>query len=419
MPRHRHDASVDVRSIRRSAAASQLSRRTLIGGLLTAAGIAAVEATTAGRAAAATSAPAAAAPRTMPLRLGSNENPGGLGPSARQAFLAAADEANRYPGRAGQVLIDALAAHHGVEPTWILLAPGSGDLLRAATVAFTGGTRALIGAAPTFEAPARIAAAIGAPAHLVPVTADGALDLGAMAGKAEGAGLFFVCNPNNPTGAHVSATAVADFVARVKVAAPEAKVLVDEAYFEYVDDPGYATAVPLVKADPRVLVTRTFSKVFGMAGLRVGYAVAHPDTLAALRKQGSSGTLCSASLAAAAAALADTAHLGLERARNRDARRFAREQFEAAGYRVLPSSANFLMIDVRRDAGAFQALCRQHQMLVARPFPPLTTCVRLSIGTMAEMQEAVPALLGLLAAPAPVSARLAPSPFAPPLGGEC
>jgi histidinol-phosphate aminotransferase len=414
MPRHTHAASdVDVRIVP-SPARGQLSRRHLLGGLLSAAA-----------AGVAPSASAAPLPRsiadvrrpTTALRLGSNENPCGLCPSARQAFLAAADEANRYPGRAASALVEAVAAQHKVEPAWIYVTPGSGELLRAATVAFTSPTRALVVAAPTFEAPARVAGLIGAPVSAVPVTADGHLDLDRMAAKAAGSGLFFVCNPNNPTGSHVPATAVADFVATVKTAAPEARVLVDEAYFEYVDDPAYATAVPLAVADKRVLVTRTFSKIFGMAGLRVGYAVAHPDTIAALRKEGSSGILSSASLAAAAAALADTSHLATERARNEAARRFTRGRFEAAGYRVLPSSANFVMIDIKRDAGAFAGLCRQQQLFVARPFPPLTTCVRLSIGTMPEMEAAVPAMLGLLEAPA--SARVEPVAAGWSPGGAC
>jgi histidinol-phosphate aminotransferase len=274
-------------------------------------------------------------------------------------------------------------------------------------------------ASPTFEAPGRAASAIGAPVQAVPVTADGRLDLDAMAAKAPGAGMFFLCNPNNPTGASVPGTAVAEFVAKVKVAAPEARILVDEAYFDYVDDPGYATAVPLAQADPRLLVTRTFSKIFGMAGLRVGYAIAHPDTLAALRRQGSSGTLSSASLAAASAALADSSHLSAEKARNTAARRFTRERFEAAGYRVLPSSANFLMIDIKRDASTFQSLCREHQIVVARAFPPLTTCMRLSVGTQAEMDEAVPAMLSLLEAPPPASARLAALDHASTWDGAC
>ena len=104
-----------------------------------------------------------------------------------------------------------------------------------------------------------------------------------MLAKAAGAGLFFVCNPEQPHRRQRAGAALADFVARLKTVAPEARVLVDEAYFDYADEPGYATAVPLAMADPRVVVTRTFSKVFGMAGLRVGYAIAHPDTLPALR----------------------------------------------------------------------------------------------------------------------------------------
>ena len=145
-----------------------------------------------------------------------------------------------------------------------------------------------------------------------------------------------------------------DFVAKVKLAAPEARVLVDEAYFDYVDDPAYASAVPLAIADRRVLVTRTFSKLFGMAGLRVGYAIAHPETLDALRAPGAGGIMTggmsSASLAAAGAALADASYIATERARN-GSRRYTREKFEAAGFRVLPSSSNFVMIDVKREPG--------------------------------------------------------------------
>jgi histidinol-phosphate aminotransferase len=341
------------------------------------------------------------------LRLGSNENATGLGPAARAAFLAAIDDANRYPGRVWETLIEALTSHHQVDASWIHLTPGSGALLSAATLAFTGASRSLVTAAPTFEAPARTARRTGATVHAVPVTAEGRLDLEAMLAKAPGAALFFVCNPNNPTGGSVPGTALTAFVASLQKAAPEARVLVDEAYFEYADEPGYATAVPLAVADRRVIVTRTFSKLFGMAGLRVGYAIAHPDTIAALEAHGPNGTLSNASLAAAAAAFTDTSHIAAERARNRAVREATRQRFEAAGYRVLPSAANFVMVDVRRDAGAFGWACRQQRIAVARPFPPLSTFLRLTIGTQAEMDEAVPAILSLLDAPA--SARAEPT----------
>lgn len=429
MPRHRRDAyDVEPPSSVLSVARGQLSRRDMLGGVLSVAalGVAGVaDARPAGVAGVAGAAGVTGADgvrrTTTVLRLGSNENSGGLCPAARQAFLAAADEANRYPGRAGSVLAEALAARHQVDPSWIYLTPGSGELLRAASAAFTSPSRALVTAAPSFEAPARVAELVGAPVRAIPVTADGRLDLGGMAGKAAGAGLFFVCNPNNPTGSHVPAAAVADFVATVRTAAPEARVLVDEAYFEYVEDPAHASAVPLAIADRRVMVTRTFSKLFGMAGLRVGYAVAHPETLAALRTSGAGGVMTggmsSASVAAAGAALADASHAATARARNRDVHRYTRETFEAAGFRVLPSSANFVMIDVKRDAGTFGGECRRHQIVVARAFPPLTTHVRLTLGTMAEMQEAVPAMLALLRVPAPARAAAQPSPWMP--GDAC
>jgi histidinol-phosphate aminotransferase len=377
-------------------AGNRLSRRDVLGGLASAA---AVGVAAPGRAQ--TGSAAGEIRRTAAvLRLGSNENATGLGPAARAAFLAAVDEANRYPGRVWETLIGALTSHHQVEPSWIHLTPGSGALLTAATLAFTGASRSLVTAAPTFEAPARTARATGATVHAVPVTAEGRLDLAAMLGKAADAGLFFVCNPNNPTGGCVPGAALTAFVASLHKLAPEARVLVDEAYFDYADEPGYTTAVPLAVADRRVVVTRTFSKLFGMAGLRVGYAIAHPDTLAALEAHGPNGTLSNASLAAAAAAFTDTAHIAAERARNRAVREHTRQRFEAAGYRVLPSAANFVMVDIRRDAGTFGWACRRERIAVARPFPPLANGLRLTIGTQAEMDEAVPAILALLAAPA-------------------
>ena len=424
MPRDSHDAyDVDVPSSLSSLSRGQLSRRRLLGGVLSAAAAGVIAPS---RVAARGTGLDGAARSTdirrtnTLLRLGSNENPCGLGPAAKDAFLAAAGEANRYPGRAGQALIDALAAQHKVEPAWIYLTPGSGELLRAATMAFTSPSRSLVVASPTFEAPGRAAAAIGAPVHAVPVTAEGRLDLEGMAAKAAGAGMFFLCNPNNPTGASVPATAVASFVAMVKAAAPEARILVDEAYFEYVDDPGYATAVPLAQADPRVFVTRTFSKIFGMAGLRVGYAIAHPDTIAALRKQGSSGTLSSASLAAAAAALADTSapHRGAG-AEHRRARLHPRE---VRGGRVSRAAVLRELRDDRHQArrrrlrGAVPHSTRSAWPARSRRS---STCVRLSIGTQAEMDEAVPAMLALLETAPPVSARVAARATDWDAGGAC
>jgi histidinol-phosphate aminotransferase len=358
----------------------------------------------------------AAAIGGAPIRIGANENPYGLGPAAMEAIRGGLGEANRYGGGGGQQKLAAdLAALHGVPQDQILITPGSGEILRAATTAFTSTSRSLVSAAPTFEQPGRVAAQIGAPIHALPVLASGSLDLAAMAAKADGAGLFFVCNPNNPTGGASSAAAIRDFVASVRRVSNDAVILIDEAYYEYADDPGYATAIPLVATDPKLLVSRTFSKVYGMAGLRVGYAIGQPDVLGAMRRAVSQGTLSGVSAAAAAAALADRANTEKQKALNREARAFTRKAFEAAGYRVLPSEANFVMVDLRRPASGVQAMCRESGVIIARAFPPLTNYARISIGTMEEMRRAVEVMLPKLAAPAS-AVNLAP---AMAWDGEC
>ena len=134
-----------------------------------------------------------------------------------------------------------------------------------------------------------------------------------MAGASAGAGLAFVCNPNNPTGGINPEAAVADFVKEFRAAAPDGYVLVDEAYCDYVTAPSYASAIPITMTDPRVLVSRTFSKIHGMAGVRVGYVIGHPDALAAIRARSSAGTLSSVSAAAALASFEDQDYLVRQR----------------------------------------------------------------------------------------------------------
>ena len=322
------------------------------------------------------------------IRLDSNENPRGAGAGALAAVRRALGEASRYPLAQPDELRAAIAAAHGVGEDHVLLACGSTEVLRVAVDAFTSPARALVTAAPTFEEPARRATVIGTPVRAVPVGADLRLDLAAMADAARGAGLVFVNNPNNPTGTVHPASRVEAFVRRLLAGSPDTTVLVDEAYHEYVEDPAYASALPLALETPRVIVSRTFSKVYGLAGLRVGYAVARPETLEAMAPRQLTDALNVLGLTAAHAALADRALVARERRLNREAREFTRRFFERAGYRVAPSEANFMMIHVRRDAKAFQAACREHGVLVGRPFPPLATHARVSVGTMDEMRAA-------------------------------
>jgi histidinol-phosphate aminotransferase len=340
------------------------------------------------------------------IRIGANENPYGVGPMAAEAIRNTIASANRYPNELTMDLMKTLAKFHDVPVEWIGLSPGSGDVLRGATLTFTSASAHLVGAAPTFEAPARIAEMNGIPVKAPKVTDKGLLDLPAMAAQAAGAGMLYVCNPNNPTGGIVSAAAVTDFVAQVRKVNADAYILIDEAYSDLVDDTSFASATPLIKTDKRVIVSRTFSKIHGMAGLRVGYGIAQPETLTLLRKNLSMGNLAVTSIAAAIASMNDPENMKKQKALNRDTRLATKQAFEKAGFTVLPSEANFIMVDIKRDVREYQNACRQAGVLIARPFPPLDTYARITIGTVEEMQKATPIMLSLLqTSPHPTSAQ--------------
>ena len=330
------------------------------------------------------------------IRLDSNENPNGPGARALEAIRAMFGEANRYPGDPERALVAAIAREHGVSEDNVMLGCGSSEILRMCVEAFVNTAQHLVTAGPTFELPATFAKTMGRPVVTVPVDARLRLDLDAMAKTAGGAGLIFFCNPNNPTATVHGDTAVREFIERVRRDSPATKILVDEAYHEYVDDPSYRTAIPLALADPNVIVSRTFSKVYGMAGLRAGYAIVHADTARALRGWRLGSGVNVLALAAATASIGDREHVVLEQRRNREAKAFTRAFFEKAGYEVGASDTNFLMIDLRRDMRAVREACRKEGIAVGRPFPPLTTHLRISIGTMEEMQKATDVLRRVL-----------------------
>ena len=331
------------------------------------------------------------------LRLDSNENPNGPGAASLDAIRSALREASRYPHEANDALRDGLAGMHGVAPENILLGCGSGEILRMAAFAFTSPARALVTGAPSFEDPARHAGAAGAEVRAIPVDGSLMLDLDRMAAVAGGAGLVFLCNPNNPTATVHSQGAVRAFAERVLTASPETIILVDEAYHEYVEDAEYATAIPLAVNERRIVVARTFSKVFGLAGLRVGYGVGVGETLAHMQRFRLPNSVNVLGSMAALAVLEQPRHVARERSRNREAREYSRRALAELGYPAGPSETNFIMVDVRRDAREFQTACRELGVLVGRPFPPLNTHVRISIGTMQEMRRAIPIFRSLLA----------------------
>jgi histidinol-phosphate aminotransferase len=338
------------------------------------------------------------------IKIGSNENAYGPGPAALDAARSMlAPVTGRYPANV-PALTTAIARQFGVEPQNVLIGTGSGEVIEAAVRAFTSANRALISALPTWESPARTARQIKAAVKDIAVDRDLKLDLAATAAAAKGAGLVFFCNPNNPTGTVHSKAAVTKFVEDVLAASPNTTILLDEAYYDFVVDPAYATGVPLAMKYPRVIVTRTFSKVHGMAGLRVGFAIGHPDTLKAIEPH-KTGELNVVSAAAAGASIQDTAHIAKQRDQIRASLESTVRTFKEAGCRVSDSQANFIFADVKRPAKEFREACSRMGVLIGRDFPPLTNWARISIGTADEMRVANEVFKKVLAAPAATASR--------------
>ena len=332
------------------------------------------------------------------VRLDSNENPVGPGRRAYDAIRRHLDESNRYPVLAEDDLIETIARKQGVAADNVVLGCGSGELLRAADHAFTRADAGYISAAPTFEAPGEFAKFLGAPVKLVPVDSKLGLDLNTMAAAARGAGLVYLCNPNNPTATvHTKADAVA-FIETVNRTSPNTTVLVDEAYFEYVEHPGYGTVIPLAVTNPRVVVLRTFSKVFGLAGLRAGYAVGRPEVLAKMKSWTLGSNISQLTLLAATTALEDAANVAEEVRRNREVKAFTRKFFSDAGYAMSAGDANFMMVDIRRNAAEFKSQAVRKGVAVGRGFAALPNHSRITFGTMPEMKKAVVVFRDILSA---------------------
>ncbi|MEE8585749.1 MAG: aminotransferase class I/II-fold pyridoxal phosphate-dependent enzyme [Acidobacteriota bacterium] len=347
--------------------------------------------------------PIVAPPEPGVIRLKSNENPLGPGQAALQALIGQLDQAGRYPFNSRQSssgLRELIAKKFHAEPENVVLGAGSSEILRNAVRDFTSPERPLVTADPSFENPVKTAQLIGTPIRAVPVDRDFRLDLEAMAKAAQGAGLVFLCNPNNPTGTVHSARAVAAFVSRVQKDSPATAILIDEAYHEYVTARSYRTAVDLALKLPGVFVSRTFSKAFGMAGLRVGYAVGQKETIHKLSRHKLNYDVNVLAIAAATSSLNDAARLAKEKVRNTQARQVTLDYFESAGYQATDSQANFIFVNTGRSATEFREACEKRKVEVGRDFPPFEkTHSRISIGTMDEMRQAVEVFQEVLGPP--------------------
>ncbi len=337
------------------------------------------------------------------IRISSNENARGPGKSALQAlqYATSARIGRGYPPDHVGDLTTTIASHWGVTKDNVLVATGSGPILEAAARAFCSADKPLVTAAPTFTTCEQTARRIGAPVKVIDVTSALLLDVDKMADAAKGAGLVFFCNPNNPTGTVHNAAAVEKFVRGVKQASPDTKILIDEAYFEYVHDPAAKSASPLAIALPGVFITKSFSKAHGMAGLRLGYAIGQPDTLQAMSRAWGLGSINSLTAAAGAASLKDVKHIEEERAENARVRDFTLQSFRKLGFDAADSQTNCVFVDLKRPAKEFREGCAALKVSVGRDFPPFEkTHSRITLGTMDEMRKAVDVFKQVLTASA-------------------
>ena len=333
--------------------------------------------------------------KTSMVRLSANENPYGPSPKALKAMTDAFDLACRYPDEHADALVDALAKLNNVSDGEILLGDGSSEILKLCAEAFTGPQSGpLVAADPTFEALLNYASVNGAQVKKVPLTKTFGHDLAQMGAVAE-RGLIYICNPNNPTASITPKKDVRDFIEKTPA---EVMILVDEAYFHFANSPDYESAISLVKDHPNLIVARTFSKIYGMAGLRCGYCVAQKPTIERLRQHEPWDSVNCMALAAANASLADADQVKNGQRLNLEAKNFVVSELEKLGYATIPSEANFIMFDCKRPVVPLIQSMKHANVEVGRLFPALPNHMRLTIGKKSEMQAFLSAFEQVMAA---------------------
>ncbi|MGC1106176.1 MAG: aminotransferase class I/II-fold pyridoxal phosphate-dependent enzyme [Candidatus Acidiferrales bacterium] len=322
--------------------------------------------------------------RSDAILINSNENPYGPSSHAIAAITGSEAVACRYPDDLYARAIESVARLHHVAPENVALGCGSTEILRVCDASFVGADKQLVVAEPTFEAVTYYAQVSRASAVKIPLTSDFRHDLPAMASAcANGVGLVYVCNPNNPTATINTRDEFAGFLSKVP---SSTYVLVDEAYFHFVEDPRYSSVVDMIPQHPNLIVTRTFSKVYGMAGMRLGYAVAQKETIDAMHRELLFDNGNAAVLSAAVASLADPDIVPTNKKRLNATRKWVTSELTKSGYRVLPSEANFFMVEIGSDVQPVVEAFHQRKIIVGRKFPSMGNWLRVSVGKPDEMR---------------------------------
>ena len=320
------------------------------------------------------------------IRLDRNENPYGPPQKAVQAIRASLELCNRYPRGEYEALTEKIASSHNVKQEQVVLGAGSREILWMAATAYLSSGKRLVLASPTFEAIADFAQFGGAEVVAVPLNRKFQHDLDGMLARATYAdGLIYICNPNNPTG---SLTPRKDLEAFLTKLPSRAVVLIDEAYHDYVTaTPDYASLLDHPVRDSRVIVLRTFSKIYGLAGLRVGYAIASPQTVLKLSANRPQWSISVAAARAAAAALEDSDYVRLSAKRNTDDRQefYNRENAHMLG--SIDSHTNFVMMRTGLPSAQVLEHFKKHNVLLGPAIPQMDKYIRVSLGLPEEMRE--------------------------------
>jgi histidinol-phosphate aminotransferase len=336
------------------------------------------------------------------IKLASNENPLGASPLALAAAERALNDIGRYPDGSGFQLKHALSAKLGVRPEQITLGNGSNDVLELVARAFAATGDEIVYAEHAFAVYELVTRAVGARGVVAPARNFGH-DLNAMQQAITArTRIVFIANPNNPTGTWLKRRDIESFLQKLP---SHTLAVIDEAYFEYVEEPEYPNAIEWLSRYPQLVVTRTFSKIYGLAGLRVGYCVSHADIADYLNRVRQPFNVNSVAAAAAEAALADEEHVRRSRAVNREGMRQLVDGCHRLQLKFIPSVANFLTIDMGRPAGGlYEALLRRG--VIVRPVGSygLPNHLRVTIGTASENARFLEALQAVLAPEARASA---------------
>lgn len=325
------------------------------------------------------------------IKLASNENPLGPSPRALEAIHEAAADVNRYPDGSSFRLRDALSDKLDVPPDHLVFATGSSELLELLAKLFLGPQAEIVCPWPSFAMYPIVAQGMGARTVQVPLTADLEHDLDAMlAAVNERTQLVIVCNPNNPTGTSIGSAAFDRFAAALPA---DVILVIDEAYVEYARRDDFPDALGWVRRRPNTIVLRTFSKIYGLAGLRVGYSISDPDLAGFLERARHPFNVNLLAQAAACAALQDSDHVARSRQANCAGANALVRELDALGVRTWPTDANYVL--VQAGDGAADALQRLGVIVRGLAGFGLPDCIRVTIGTPEENEKFVKAMATL------------------------